>query len=253
MWWMLAVALAAPPEGLVADEADQWIDAWSVIQDGPPGCWEVVGTASWNWDAGRLGGARGDSAFIGRLEDGVWRDFVVRSMGEERREPKQRVSHRQYPHDELRFVPLVGRRTGSAYDDDEDDDAGENVLSAVFDELGTDVDFSSSRWNDEAKGVVLTRVIPLSTGPDAEMDVFFPDGGQLPTRADIRFPDAFGVPRMRIAKVYDAKARIRGSAQHGTVFPRAETFSFSAGLLGFRLYGAQSISYKQFRPCVAAD
>ncbi len=251
MWWMLAAALAAPPADLDVNDVEIWDTAWNPLFDGPPGCWEIVGRASYDWNFGRMGSVQGDAVFVGRLEDNIWQDFHVRSLGEEISE-RFDPSTRKYPHGERHFAPMVGKRV-SDYDEISGDVATSTLLDAVFDELGTGVNYSSSDWDDDANAVTLHRTIPLGeTRAEAQMDVWFPEGGTLPTYARIHFPDSFSPPKIPMARVRNADARLRGRVYGGLVFPEVETFSFEAGFLGFRVRGAQTLRYETFRPCGGA-
>lgn len=246
MWIILAALSAAAQAGPVVDQdASAYEARWQLIEDGPSGCWEVTGRATWSWDAGRRGSTQGDSVFIGHLEDGVWKDFLVKSLGEDQRDNTGTVN-RVYAHEEQRFVPLVGRmptsQTGLKGD--------VNALSWALKKLGKNVEFADAENNEAKGGVVLHRTVPLEGSADpVKMDVFFPGGASLPTTLDVRFPETFALPEFRLAKVHDARAQIRARAFDGQVFPEAESFSFDAGVLGIHVYAAQTIRYQTFRPC----
>ena len=256
-WLLLSLALpgtaladegvdVASPTSDVTGQPDSAVyeQAWRPIQDGPPGCWEVVGRASWDWNGARFGGSEGDSAFVGRLEDGVWTGFHIRSLGEDRRE-RRRPTRRVYDHGRQTFVPLVGRRTPTDYGED----MGENALAFAVGELGSSVDYAYVER--AADGVLLKRTIPFDDSSDRTiaMDVFFPGDETLPVAADVTFPDRFPVPRFRLAKVHDAEAHIRAKIVGGMVFPEVETFRFDVKVLGLSMSGAQTIQYRSFRPC----
>jgi hypothetical protein len=248
-WW-LATALAAQPANVTPDAAEVYEKASGALLTGPMGCWEVVGRASYRWDAGRFGYATGDAIFVGRLNEGVWEGFLVRSLGEDQQWRAQMPRH-VFPHDESRFVPLVGKFKSRQVDLDHDG-LGDNVLDAAFDKLGTDVDYSWSEWDDRRSGVVLHRAVPFgedTDAPEATMSVFFPGGALLPENVDVQFPQSFSVPGLRLARVKNATAHVRGKVAGGQVFPEAETFSFDVGFLGVAGTAAQSIAYQSFRPC----
>lgn len=250
LWIATAIAANPPPDQTAVENTEVYEASWALIQDGPPGCWEVIGRASWNWDIGKRGYSRGDAAFAGRLEDGVWRDFVLRSLGEDRKEGRH-TAVKVFDHEEQRFVPLVGRRKSARLDEDKDG-VGDHILTAALDRLGTDVDYSWTSYDEAAEGTILHRAIPFGTGsgaPEAQMDVFFPGLQTLPTKADIAFPESFGVPGFRLAKVRDAEAHIRAKAFQGMVFPQSESFSFTVGFMGFQATGAQTVTYRTYRPC----
>lgn len=243
----LSVAVAAP-EGVPVTDADVWEARWPAIVEGPAGCWEVTGRATWTWDAGRMGSNRGNASFVGILEDGLWKDVVIRSLGEDATERGEATVH-VFPHGKARFVPLVGKFDAALI---QREDVGDNVIMGVVDELGGEVLTSWSDWDDKREAAVLHREIPLRAGGRATMEVLFPDGQDLPTRMDLDFGSSFTLPDKRMVRVRDAEAHVRGRAVGGMVFPEAEAFTFSASVLGFRGFGAQTLRYEAFRPCGGA-
>lgn len=254
--WLLATSLtvaaaahAAAPEGVPADDPEPWEDAWSQIVDGPPGCWEVVGRATWSYDGGRFGGVSGDAIFVGRLNDGAWQDFLIKSLGEDQRRGRADVK-RAYPHGETRFVPLIGRRKPQML---ARQDEGDQIFEAMARSWGNNTMTMWSMWDDEADAVVLNRSLTLGDGgEEARMKVFFPDGQRAPTRMEIEFPERFRLPERRIVTIKDADVRIQGRQAGGMTFPEAEAFSFTGSVLGFSFAGAQTITYQTFRPCGAS-
>lgn len=246
--WTLALvanAWSAPPAHIPHDDPEPWEDAWSAIIDGPPGCWEVVGKASWRYEGGRFGGIAGDSVFVGRLQDGEWRDIIHRSLGEKQRRRKE--TRHVYPHDETRFAPLVGKRRPSLLGEQDD---GQQIIAAMAESWGGRTMTLWSRWEDDAEAVVLRRSLSLGTsGDEAEMKVHFPQGELYPLRMKIDFPERFRLPDRRLVTIRDAHAEIRAQQVGGMVFPESETFSFEARVLGFKATGAQTITYQSFRAC----
>ncbi len=241
--------VGALPSELSLDDPDLYESRWTWLHNGPPGCWEIVGRATWDWDAGRFGASRGNAAFLGKLEDGIWRDLVIRSLGEEV-ETWGRAPVRQYAHGKLRFVPMIGRLGPRiTHDADAGDDA---LLEDLIDQLGGSVVASHIDWDEARNGVVLTRSVPigLERAPvQAPIKIFFPDGGELPTRLDVKVTEPFSVPGGRGARIRSAEAHIRGRAFGGMVFPEAESIRFEASFLGFSFYGGQSVTYENVRPC----
>ena len=240
----LSAALAAP-EGIPWDDADVWESRWTEIYRGPPGCWEVTGRATWAWDAGRFGSNKGNAAFAGILHDGVWRDVIIRSLGE-RTTSKGEAPVVVYPHGEVRFIPLVGRPSAELT---RQEDVQKNVLMAVLDEIGGDVVTSWSDWDEGRKAVVLHREIPVRGGSRATMEVLFPAGVEQPQRLDLTFAQPFSLPDRRAVRVRDAEAHIRARNTVGMTFPEAEALEFGVSVLGFQGHGAQTIRYHAFRPC----
>jgi len=253
--WLLTSILAAPaahaaaPEGVPADDPEPWEDAWSQIVDGPPGCWEVVGQATWSYDGGRFGGISGDAVFVGRLQDGAWQDFLIKSLGEDQRRGRA-DTRRVFAHGETRFVPLVGRRKPKML---ARQDAGDQLFEAMAEAWGNDTMTMWSQWDEDAGAVVLNRSLSLGdSSEEARMKVYYPNGQSAPERMEIDFPDKFRLPARRLVTIREADVRIEARQVGGMTFPEAEAFSFEAGVLGFSFAGAQTLTYKTFRPCDAA-
>ncbi len=266
MWWLLcgAVALAQVPEGVDLEDMDRWDAGAEVFLDGPPGCWELVGKASWHWDFGRLGKSRGDAAFIGRLRDGVWEGFHIEPLGEVTRRGREAES-RQYS-DEPRFAPMFGQLPGGSISieaGDRNSIRGErnrdatpgNLLRTALDELSTEVEIGYAQWDRSRNGVVYHRSLPLNRGhraPDTSVVTFFPEGSALPTEYVVTFPERFHRGRLPRFKITDARAELRAEPSGGRLFPVAEAVRFDIGVLGFSWSGAQTIQYLRATPCGGA-
>lgn len=275
------LALAQVPPDIDLDDLDRWEEESARVLDGPSGCWEMVGHASWNWDAGRFGSTRGDMIFVGRLEEGVWQEFHLEPMGEVARSRKQ--SERRIYGYEPRFVPLFGRlqgdivvsnrkgetRMGDDSDkaDDEDKDRGRrrsrdegaaessepsNLVREVMDEISGSADSSWAKWDREQQAVMLERRIPLGDGarvPVANETTVMPSGGPA-VAMDLLFPEKFyrgTFPRFRIS---NASVRVRTRPSNGELFPTLESYQAEFGVFGFTVKGAQTIRYKSARRCV---
>ncbi len=267
-------AFAAPPDGVALDRVEVWDAGARAALDGPPGCWEVVGRATWDYDAGRFGSSQGDAVFFGRLVDGVWVDVRVSPLGELARERSEEAS--LIFSSEPRFVPLLGQiGPASFYDpgdgappDADDDDRGskrreakdpepegpENVIEQVFAELEGGAETVWASWREATRSVEVVRVVPLGKGaqaPVAEVRVRFPEGGTEPDRVDISFPPQFMVGDGPVrARVEGARveASVRPLAD-GASFPTAEAYSFTASVLGLQFTGAQSVKYTNAVRC----
>jgi len=261
---LLGVALAAMPPDVDLSRLDTWDGAADKLLDGPPGCWEVVGKASWDWDLGRFGGSRGDAVFAGRIDDGVWSEVLLAPMGEVVRDRKGHEL--QVYAKEARFAPLVGMLTGRrirvATDDEEVElDAEEqaeasNALRRTLDRVSGTAITSWADWDDVAGAVVLHRAIPIgdkARAPEAEVAVTFPSGDLLPSALDLAFPERFkdGTWPNRFT-VKNAEAHVRGTIVSGMVFPASEAFRFDFGLFGWWGRGAQTIQYTQIKACPRA-
>ena len=101
-------ALAGAPANVDLNDLDHFELQAEAFLDGPPGCWEVVGKAVWDWDFGRFGLSRGSAVFASTLDDGVWGDFHIEPMGETNRERKTLAETTTYRY-EMRFSPLFGK------------------------------------------------------------------------------------------------------------------------------------------------
>ena len=249
--WLIAAALAAPPDGVLPEEVGQWAPYWSSIQDGPSGCWEVTGAASWDWDLGRFGITKGGAAFVGRMEDGVWQDFAIRSLGETNERPGT-PPVRFYPHESMHFAPMVGRLSPEIFDQDRLED---NILEQMLDTLGGPVTTTWSEWNEARQGILLHRSVPVGSGERAEgmLTVLFPDAGTLPTELDLTLDQSFALPDHPAVRIRSGEVHVRGRVVEGQTWPSSEAFSFAASVFGYRVWGAQTIRYQAFRPCGGAS
>jgi hypothetical protein len=256
MWWLLAAALAAPPPGVDTEDIDVWAAAADQLLDGPAGCWEVVGRADWNHDGGRIGFTRGSAVFAGRMEEGVWSEYHIESLGEVYREFREDEQH-TYRAEQL-FVPLMGRHA----EGDDEEEGGEtaieggagpvNVLTDVLSELRGSAEYAWAAWDEDASAVVFTRVVPIgkrTNAPEVTMNVVFPEGEVVPERAEVVFPERFWINNVPPVVIRDARVELRGQRWGDTVFPAAEAFSAELRVLGFRLTSAQTIRYRSVRPC----
>jgi hypothetical protein len=250
MWWMVAAAFAGVPEGVNVEQVDLWDDRANALQDGPDGCYEVVGRTTWDWDLGRHGGSQGNAAFMARYEDGIWLDVYTRSLGEdtwERRDLPVRV----FPHGEVRFVPLVGR-LADHYGSYGEEGVAENLSQSLIDQFSQGVSYAFVEWDDAAQEVRVQRVVPFGTGAEAVQVAHFPEGGALPTRLDTTVDTSVAIPGFRGAKVRHAEAHVLGVAVGEQVFPTTEAFQVSASAFGARIEGAQTVRYLTWRRCGAA-
>lgn len=240
----------------------RWEDHAEDLLDGPEGCWEWVGDASWAWDVGRFGGSRGDAVFVGRTEDGRWGSLVLQPLGEERREGRE-PPVRVYDVREARFAPLVGSLVGSkvrvtTVDGTTSDEAGmeenaeaSNVLRETLGKLGAGNATSWVEWDDVRGGVVLHRGIAMDGADEIDAAVFFPGGGTVPTAVDLVFPPRFKTGTFPRWTIEDAVVHLRGVAHGDGAFPESETFSFGFSLLGWRFSGAQTVRYRHVKRCPA--
>ncbi len=259
---LTAAAFAQVPPDVDLQDVLGWEAAAEKLLDGPPGCFEMVGQATWAWDIGRFGGSAGDVAFLGRLDDGVWSSVHLEPMGELLREKGDRRSVRVYGR-EARFAPLVGKLVGARVTiansdgtevegDLEQNAKATNVLRRAMDRISSHSETSWAEWDASRQGVVLHRAVALDDGrrpPEAEVTVFFPGGRDVPTELDVSFPAKFFEGRIPAWRISDAEVHIRGQAAGDRVFPATESFKFDFGILGFRFSGAQTIQYTRATRC----
>jgi hypothetical protein len=262
---LLASASAAPPADLDLQAVQRWENAAETLLDLPKGCWEWVGRASWNWDGGRFGATKGETAFAGRTKEGTWSSVHLEPLGEFQRAGRQDISQeiRVYDAQNARFAPLFGslaggqvRVAGAQGEDAEGGDLAENaeasnVLRQALEQIGGDASTSWVEWDDIRKGVLLHRTFPIEQDPREEVAVavFFPGGGTAPTSLDVTFPEAFKQGRFPRWTVRDAKISMRAQVANDRVYPSSEAFSFTASFLGFQFVGAQTIQYRHAARC----
>lgn len=249
-----ALALAAPPH-VDLEDTEMWAQGADLLLDGPPGCWEVVGRATWAWDLGRYGFNRGDSVIVGRLNDGVWIGLEAISLGEVQRKRKAATRH-VYP-DTPRVVPMLGRVDDSIRRSSRDPDptgSGEavNLIRQVLDDVGGDVEVSWATWEDTAKAVVFHRGMEVGAGrnpPEATVRVRFPGGGDVPDALEIAFPESWKTKTFPRAKITSSSVKVRGQVIEGVAFPGSEAIRADLTVLGMSFAGAQTIDYRSFTPC----
>ena len=236
------VALAGAPPNL--EDIDTWEVAAGRLIDGPAGCWEVVGEASWNYEIGKHRSARGDAVFVGRLVAGIWTDIHIEPLGEDvvsRDAPKQRRIY----HDVQRFIPLIGRVSPLG---EEAEDEPRNQLRAALEELEHR---TQSSWITTEEGrVQLHRAIPIRGKKSARITTDFGPESDAPTAWDAAFPSGFRVPNQKLPiTISDAEIHLRGRPSGESVFPTAEAYRFTLRMLGFRLQASQTVSYRRFTAC----
>ena len=252
MWWMFALALAAPPEGLDLEDPVPWEEASRQLFEGPPGCWEVVGKATWNHDGARFGVSRGEAAFAGRIQDGVWADELhIEPLGEIVREGAHDTERLVYRDEAQPFMPLLGRHTDMG-----DSKDPTNVVDNILAEFQGEARYSWVKWDDASGDVVYTEVVPVGDredAPEITMDVRFPGGGKLPSRAEFTFPEKITVHPVPPIVLKSAALELRAVSAGGRVFPAAEAYSADFGVLGIKLHSAQTIQYRSIRPCASPE
>ena len=248
---VLFLLFAGVPEGLDLEEVTPWEERSGQLLAGPPGCWEIVGNASWNYDFSPFGTSKGDAVFVGRLDEGVWTDFHVEPLGEvrtrgKRGEPEEVFSMRR------RFQPMLGRMERPPAEDEEEERDPLNALEASLEELGRDVEISWLTWDDEGGDLVLHREIPVGDAGKARAKVQtrFRGGASVPSHLAVRFDQPFMVGELpRRAKVTSAEVQLFARGFRGHAIPSKESARFTISVLGLSMGGAQSIAYRKASPC----
>jgi hypothetical protein len=253
MWWLLAAAFAAAPDGVMAEDAESWVSHAEVLRSGPEGCFEVVGRATWDWDLGKRGGTRGSAAFVGKYEDGVWLDMLIKSLGEDTWR-RNDVPVRVYPHGEMTFAPLVGT-IPQVFGEARGQSFIEDIVKDITHALDTSESYPWSEWSDDKQAVVLHQVVPFGTdgrGPEATIDAYFPQGDTVPQHLSIEVGSISGVSGWRGAKVRRVSGHVRGVLIDDVVFLTVESLSFEATSPRATLIGSQTIRYLTYRACGAS-
>ena len=253
----LLAALGMPP--LDDPSWDQRADG---LLEGPAGCWEVVGRATWSHDLGRWGSTRGDAVFVGRLEDGVWSRWKQLPLGEiEQNGGESAEIFGTAP----RVTPLVGRVRGLAVGLDATrrvrmtrsrDVRIEPVNTArdVIERLGAD---ESVAWwaSREGEDVVLHRRMQVGRrDAPLEVDAVFPAGGAAATRWSMRLLGTYAHEGWIPARVTELEARLVGRVDGTTVLPDWETLRVTlvVGPL-VRVAARQTVDYRRVVPCTSEE
>ena len=257
---LAALARAEAPPGLDLEDAHPYEAAASAILAGPPGCWEIVGRAAWDYNLGKTGGNRGTAAFAGRLDQGTWTGFRVEPLGEISHDLRSNTD-RQFVAVQ-RFSPLVGKHphigyrislsSGVGAKIEASPDAGakqQNVLDTVLAELTGPVETTWLSWDDDRHGVVLHRSMDIQSGGAVDETLFFPGQGTVPVALDVDFPDPFPMPGGGPMKVLGASVHVRSRDVGGVPMPAAETYRFRARILTFEATFSQTIQYLSALPC----
>jgi hypothetical protein len=251
---LAAAALAGPPVGVDLEDGQRWETAPNALLDGPPGCWEVVGYATWDHDLGRWGSTRGEALFVGRMVDGVWGPFRVFPRGEY-------VDGAEAPIyvEEDRFTPFFGRVRGLRVRLDRSRDLqvdrskdprveAVSTVDDVLSKLTQDVETWEVSWEEDA--VVLTRT---GTAGRKEAQVTsrttFPGGGTIAETHSVALVGTYVHKGLFPARVRALDLRLEGRLEDGVVLPVRETLSFDLGLVVARVKASQEIVYRHVGAC----
>jgi hypothetical protein len=248
----LAVAFAQDP-----DDPGPWWAASEALLDGPPGCWEVVGRASWDHDLGRWGSTRGQAVFASRMVDGVWGEIKVLPLGTVDRAAGAREEDALEYDASQRFTPLVGRVRGLAVrlDDHRElqvtrskDPRVEpvNTLRDAIDRLSGGVETASvTRAGGE---VVLDRRRGVGRS-HAPLDATVHFAGTVPIAWDVALLEPYRKDIFGLARVTTLTVQLRAHPSNGLALPDAEAMTFDLDLAGIHIRGAQTLVYTSFLPC----
>ncbi len=256
MIWLLlsALALATAPEGVDLEDIFSWEDAAEPLLDGPPGCWNMEGTAVRKvvvfippdlWTSGSQLEEVVNAKVRGRLLDGRWQFYGVN--GVDRGDLKSvNPLIRILPSivDQLDIIPLIGAFPGVG------ERSPTNLVRKIVDEWGGDLSTSITEWDDERNGVWLRREVPIRKKPRApvsQVSTFFPEGKLTPTEMDVAFPASFkaGLKLMRF-RIDNAQFHIRAAQT-----PTLESASLLLIGMGITMGYEQTITYDSFTPCDA--
>ncbi len=261
MSWFVALALAAPPEGVVPDDLTTWETRSQALLDGPPGCWELSGrldlTASGYVPASRW--SRPDrrdhhlhGTFTGRLDAGTWTSFRYTLEGEGSDDPDV----------EIPLFPMTGRidpdvaeriDTGAPSDSTITVDAGGdavNTLRRVLDAIDPATETIYAEWSEDRRAVRLYRDVPLEKGSGTvTVETLFPEGG-LATSLDATFPRRVKVGDGLVkVTVFDGQMHLRAQQVGDLVVPALESLSVGLGALGFTGAYEQKLTYEKAVRC----
>lgn len=256
---LAALWLALPPGRPSVDLEDpQWDARADALLDGPAGCWEVVGRASWSHDLGRWGSTRGNAVFVGRLEGGVWSRWKVFPLGEVEVNGSERA---EIFGTAQRVTPLIGRVRGLAVGLDRTrrvriarsrDRRIEPVNTArdVIERLGAD---ESVAWwaTAETEGVVLHRRMQVGR-QDAPLSVeaVYPWGLGHPTRWTMSLGGTHVHEGWIPARVTALEVTLEGREEGGHVLPRWESLRMSLTVSPLvRVAARQTVDYRRVLPC----
>lgn len=260
LFLIASLALGGPPADLDMDDPAPWETRAKALLDGPPGCFEVVGRASWDWRIAGMVEDRGDAVFLGVLDDGEWKDIQVFPLGRIQGKPGD-TGPKTYSEGQA-FVPLIGRKGSwemtlgnngvDTRQTTPEEGGATNVVQELLADLTGDTEVSWLSWDDTSNSLLLHQSMTVGEGrnpPEAVVTTRFPGGSTLPTAVDVKFPPEFRLGRLARLRVQDARIQIRGQVVDGVALPRAEAFTMKASLLGFSGTGAQTLDVRQVTPC----
>jgi hypothetical protein len=228
------------------------------VLDGPPGCWEVVGRASWSHDFGALGSTRGDAVFSGRLRDGVWGEIAIFPLGTVDRARGEAEEGPEVYASDQRFTPLIGQvrglavsldRTGAMQVRRSSDPRVDpvNTVRDVIDRLSRGAETVFARWDEPLQAVVLERdrTVGKVRSP-LSMSVVFPDGGTTPAAWTLHLERPYHHDALGLVRVSALDVDLR-FANDG--LPQSEQMSTRLSIAGASFTASQRLVYTSVRAC----
>lgn len=272
---LLPAALAAePPPPHVTEAALEdtrpWEDRARALLDGPGGCVQLRGEASFRLALYLPGGwlspgQRKDlvrrGTFLGTLDGGTWTSLAFAWEDGD----GEGLDGDALDIDELQ--PIVGRVPPDPEEEEggsvsigtgdqgtqvaitQGSDRAVNMLDGLIEEIDPQVTTAYAAWEGDSRSVVLRQFVPMDQGGDLEIQVLFPEGG-APTSLDAVFPRRIRFREGPLtAVIRDAQLHLRGQVTPLGVLPGEEGVSMVIGALGFTFGFEQRLSYTGVRSC----
>lgn len=279
--WM-ALALAAPPEGVDPDDFERWELAADRALDGPEGCWDLTGqlrvdlalhtpaTAFSRSETTRWVAA---GTWTGRLEDGAWGSFryellevtedegavevpVFPVIGRIDQSVVERVGVPE-PEPETTEGRTVSVRIGGGGDDEGGASGAEaiNLFQEIVDGWNPATSVTFAQWDEDGRHIELLQEFPITdatNAPVVKVVSVFPEGGTELARLDAQFPQRvkLGDGLVKV-KLMDTRFHLRQQRVGSTWLPQIEGFTLMAGVLGFTVGYEQQLAYATAQACVS--
>lgn len=259
---LIGAALAAPPEGVDADDVLGWETRSRALLEGPTGCWDLSGqldlTLSGYVPASRW--TRPDrrdhqmhGTFSGRIDGGTWTSFTYEIV-----EGEEDITVPLFPMTG-RISPGVVQRLDQPEENaisitgDGEQEEAVNTLRRMLDAIDPETETAYSEWSDAKGGVRLLQDIPFegSGRETVVVETLFPAGGPA-TSLDATFPRRVKVGDGLVkVTLFDGQMHLRGQAVGDLVMPALESLSVGMGALGFTGAWEQKLTYQKAQRCAA--
>ena len=285
----ILTAIAGPmPSSVDLFAVEGWEAAANSIMDGPSGCIEWVGEASYNYQVAGMGGVEGRQVFAGRTVDGVWSPLYIKSLGQTV-QWKKGEPYKRYQETRM-FTPLMGqireseRGRGDREEEENPDQEADtergvkveskvstkkqsvrvgvsfessgdavNLVANFLDGLDGKVESIFAEWRSDIDAVVLNRIVPIKDkrkSAEAHMRATFPNGQDRPTRVVVSVSKPFSVGSFpRKAKVKRANIDLRVSQIGQLLYPTDEAYTLEVSYMGVPVTANQTIHYRSARRC----